>query len=354
MSLTSSLKSIECPKTEESVFVLRYPLLNNSIRIGTTLLVKPNQVAVFVENNTVLDVLPEGTHILNQEKLPEMAAHKHWDKKFNSTFHCEIYFISLTLFDNLKWGMVNSLIIRDNDFGSVAIKCFGNCAFKVSNAKLFMEKLFGKITSFNATDISLYIKTLIITGITETLLNKRLSALDFATNYDTFELEDFKIVSEKFLDNGLYLQKLNIENISVPEEIERLINIKVNENIEKRTSPTNLSTNNLPINHPINAGTIHTSEMKKMFNFTHDFTITCVDCGATIAKNFKFCPQCGAANKEIAKECPHCHNIVAFKANFCPDCGTKLFDKNKIVICKHCGKIASETDLYCPDCGQNL
>ena len=46
-----------------------------------------------------------------------------------------------------------------------------------------------------------------------------------------------------------------------------------------------------------------------------------------------------SAQKEIAKECPSCHNIVAFKANFCPDCGTKLFDKNKIIICKHCGKI---------------
>jgi RNA polymerase subunit RPABC4/transcription elongation factor Spt4 len=105
---------------------------------------------------------------------------------------------------------------------------------------------------------------------------------------------------------------------------------------------------------PINAGTIHTAEMKKMFNFTHDFTITCVKCGATIAKNFKYCPQCGVENKEVAKECPKCHNIVAFKANFCPDCGTKLFDKNNVVLCKHCGRIVSENDLYCPDCGKVL
>jgi membrane protease subunit (stomatin/prohibitin family) len=352
MSINGSLKNIECPNTDDNVFVLRYPLLNNSIKIGTKLLVKQNQVAVIVDEGEVCDVLPEGIHTLTVNTLPRLAAKKHWDRRFNASFRCDIYFVSLTLFDNLKWGMINSLIIRDNDFGSVAIKCFGNCAFKVVDAKVFMKELFGKITSFNDDDISLYIKTLITTGITDMLLEKRLSALDFVTNYDKFEMEDFQIVREKFALCGLFLQRLNIENITIPEEIEKLINIKIEENINNYT-PQNTK-NNLPVNHPINAGTIHTAEMKKIFNFTHDFTITCVKCGATIAKNFKFCPQCGAENKEIAKECPQCHNIVAFKANFCPDCGTKLFDKNQVVLCKHCGRIVADTDLYCPDCGKIL
>ena len=98
MSMTSSLKTIECPSTEESVFVLRYPLLNNSIRIGTKLLVGQNQVAVFVEDGEVLDVLPEGIHTLSVEALPKLAAKKHWDRRFNAAFRSEIYFISLTLF----------------------------------------------------------------------------------------------------------------------------------------------------------------------------------------------------------------------------------------------------------------
>lgn len=345
-----SLDVIECPNVEDNVFVLRYPLLNNSIRIGTKVLVKQNQVAVFVENGEVLDVLPEGVHVLSIENLPKLAAKKHWDKRFHSAFHCEIYFVALTLFDNLKWGMVNSLIIRDNDFGSIAIKCFGNCAFKVVDAGLFMEELFGKITQFNNEDISLYIKTLIVTGITEMLLTKRIAALDFVTNYEKFEMDDFKNIRDRFASCGLFLQRLNIENITMPEEVEKLVDLKVKDHISSG-SPTG---NPLPVNHPINAGTIYTSEMKKMFNFTHDFTITCVNCGATIAKNFNFCPQCGAENREMAKECPHCHNIVAFKANFCPDCGTKLFDKNKVVLCKHCGRIVSENDLYCPDCGKVL
>lgn len=350
MSMTSKLSTIECPNSEESIFVLRYPLLNNTLHTDTKLLVKQNQVAVIVDNGTVLDVLPEGVHVLNPETLPHFAAHKHWGKSFKGSFICEVYFISLTLFDNLKWGMVNSLIIRDNDFGSIPIKCFGNFAFKISDAKVFMANLFGKITEFNNEDVALYLKTLIVTGITDMLLETRTSALDFVSNYDKFEMNDFQIIRNKFALHGLFLQKLNIENISIPENIEKLINYK----IEERLSNTTNLVNNLPINHPINAGTIHTTEMKKMFNFTHDFTITCVNCGATIAKNFKYCPQCGVENKEIAKECPNCHNIVAFKANFCPDCGTKLFDKNNIVLCKHCGRIVSKDDLYCPDCGKAL
>ena len=350
MSMTNSLKTIESPNTDKSVFVSRFPVLNNSLKIGTKLLVGQNQVAVFVDNGIVLDVLAEGIHILNIDTLPKLYAHKKWDKRFNSSFLCDIYFVSLTLFENLKWGMYNSLIIRDNDFGSVAIKCFGNCSFKIVNAGIFMEELFGKITSFNNEDISLYIKTLITTGITDMLIERRMSALDFVTNYDTFEMNDFQIIREKFAKCGLFLKILNIEDITIPEEIEKLVNIKVQENI----ASNHPSVQDLPLNHPINAGTIHTAEMKKMFNFTHDFTITCVKCGATIAKNFKYCPQCGSQNKEVAKECPNCHNIVAFKANFCPDCGTKLFDKNNVVLCKHCGRIVDENDIYCPDCGKVL
>lgn len=352
MSMTSCLDIVECPNTEDNIFVLRYPLLNNSLRVGTKLLVKQNQVAVIVDENTVLDVLEEGVHVLDSNTLPKFAAHAHWVKGFKGLFKCSIYYVSLTLFDNVKWGMVNSLIIRDNDFGSVPIKCFGNFSFKVTNATVFMNQLFGKITEFNNEDISLYLKTLVVTGITDMLLETRIAALDFATNYDKFEIEDFKLVREKFAKHGLFLQKLNIETIALPENYEKLINLKVQEKIEEKQTLT--SSNGLPINHPINAGTIHTSEMRKLFNFTHDFTITCVSCGATISKNFKFCPQCGVENKEIAKECPSCHNIVAFKANFCPDCGTKLFDKNNIVLCKYCGKIVSKDDAYCPDCGKPL
>ena len=348
--LGGSLSVIECPNTEDNIFVLRFPLLNNSIKIGTKILVKQNQVAVFVENGDVLDVLNEGIHVLSVETLPELARKKNWDKRFNSAFHCEIYFVSLTLFENIKWGMVNSLIIRDNDFGSIAIKCFGNFAFKVVNAKTFMKDLFGKISQFNEEDIALYVKTLIVTGVTEMLLTKRIAALDFVTNYDKLDMDDYQIVRDKFASSGLFLQKLNIENISIPEEIEKLIDYKVKERLDDPSTPIK----GIPLNHPINAGTVYNAELRKMFNFTHDFTITCVNCGATIAKNFRYCPQCGVQNKETAKECPKCHNIVAFKANFCPDCGTKLFDKDKVIICKHCGKLASENDLYCPDCGKIL
>lgn len=346
MSMTTNLEVIECPNIEENVFVIRFPLLNNSIKIGTKLYVKQNQVAVFVDEGHVLDVLAEGVHLLNHQSLPLLAAKRNWSKRFNDSFKCEIYFVELTLFDNLKWAMVNSLIIRDNDFGSIAIKCFGNFAFKVTNAKLFMKELFGKIQEFNNEDIALYLRTLIVTGITDMLLDTRISALDFMANYDKFEMNDFQNIRDKFANCGLFLQRLNIEDVTIPEQIEKLLNTKVMENMK--------STIKLPVNHPLNSGTSYTEEMQRLFNFTHDFTVNCVNCGATISRNFKYCPQCGAENKEIAKECPKCHNIVAFKANFCPDCGTKLFDKNNVVLCKHCGKIVSETDLYCPDCGKVL
>ena len=78
---------------------------------------------------------------------------KYLSLKKHDTFTCDVYFVSLYTYQNLKWAMVNSIVIRDNTFGSVAIKASGNFSFRIFNVPLFMNSLFGKIVEFNQDDI---------------------------------------------------------------------------------------------------------------------------------------------------------------------------------------------------------
>ena len=355
-----SINKIERPESEKELFIYRFPLLNNLIEMGSTLKVGADEAAVLVKNGKVYDVFPKGEHILNTKTMPLLT--KGLDLKKNHGFSCDVYFVSLYAYQNLKWAMINSVVVRDNTFGSVSIKASGNFSFKVFNVSLFMTNMFGKITEFNDEDITSYLRNMIVNGIIDTLTNTRLTALDFYTNYPKFTLQNYREIVNRFNDHGLLLNKMEVEDVVLPEETEKLLKAKILEHanlsmddiVNGKVQPGALvnQSNGLPVNHPVNAGTLMTSEMKKMFNMVQDLTITCIHCGANIAKNFKYCPQCGKENRESIKECPKCHNVVAFKAKFCPDCGTELFDKDKVIICGNCGRIIKEHEKFCPDCGK--
>ena len=356
-----SINVIKRPNNESELFIFRYPLLNNTLSMGVTIEVGENEAVALVKNGKIYDVFHCGKHVLSPQTMPKLAQHLLLKK--SSSFTCDIYFISLYTYNNIKWAMINPVVVRDNTFGSISIKASGNFAFRVLNVGLFMENLFGKITEFNDDDVSSYLRNLIVAGLIDTITNTRITALDFYTNYPKFTLNNYREIINRFNNCGLILASLEIEDVVIPEEIEKLLKVKILEHanltsenivdgkIVDTYAPTT-GANGLPLNHPINAGTLISSEMKKMFNMVQDLTITCDHCGATIAKNFKFCPQCGKENKETIKECPNCHNIVAFKAKFCPDCGHELFDKDKAIICNNCGRIIKEHERFCPDCGK--
>ena len=50
----------------------------------------------------------------------------------------------------------------------------------------------------------------------------------------------------------------------------------------------------------------------------------CMNCGAEITPNAKFCPECGNPVKAKEGVCPGCGKEVPEGAKFCPECGTKI------------------------------
>jgi membrane protease subunit (stomatin/prohibitin family) len=50
---------------------------------------------------------------------------------------------------------------------------------------------------------------------------------------------------------------------------------------------------------------------------------TCPKCEKPLAKNSKFCPECGY-NLKPKDECPQCHAKIKKDAKFCIECGNKL------------------------------
>lgn len=76
----------------------------------------------------------------------------------------------------------------------------------------------------------------------------------------------------------------------------------------------------------------------------------CAHCGAELAKNAKFCLNCG--ERVLADDgtviCPDCGKRVP-KAKFCPECGHKFGN-----TCPNCGAALADGAKFCMECGTKL
>jgi predicted RNA-binding Zn-ribbon protein involved in translation (DUF1610 family) len=57
--------------------------------------------------------------------------------------------------------------------------------------------------------------------------------------------------------------------------------------------------------------------------FKQTLRATCPSCNAPLAKNAKFCPECGAKIQTQA-HCTECGAKLAPNAKFCAECGAKV------------------------------
>ena len=89
------------------------------------------------------DVFGPGMYQLETNNMPIMTTLQHWDHGFNSPFKSEIYFVSTTRFNDLKWGTKNPIMARDPEFGPVRLRAFGNYNFRIADPKLFHTEISG-------------------------------------------------------------------------------------------------------------------------------------------------------------------------------------------------------------------
>src|SRR6266571_3224701 len=78
---------------QSDVLAFRFPLYQNEIKMGSKLVVREGQNAVFVNEGRLADVFMPGTYTLSTQNLPVMTTLLGWKYGFNSPFKAEVYFI---------------------------------------------------------------------------------------------------------------------------------------------------------------------------------------------------------------------------------------------------------------------
>ncbi|QJC50254.1 zinc-ribbon domain-containing protein [Paenibacillus albicereus] len=203
--------------------VYRFPVYDNAIKMGAKLVVRESQAAIFVNEGQIADVFGPGTYTLSTQNLPVLTALRSWKYGFNSPFKADVYFVSTRNFTQLKWGTTNPVLMRDAEFGMVRLRGYGTYALRVGDPALFLKEIFGTQASFSAEAIAGYLKSLIVSGVSDLLGESRIPAIDLAASYDELSQTAAAKLQPRFAGMGLSLTALTVENLSLPEEVEKAV-----------------------------------------------------------------------------------------------------------------------------------
>ncbi len=363
------LSVIEWKDESKDVIVYRYPLTSrDEIMNSSTLVVRESQCAVFMHKGEVADVFGPGTYKLTTENIPFLTKLLSLPTGFDSRIKAEVYFVNTKQFIGQKWGTQNPIMMRDADFGSIRLRGFGTFSFKVDDPKVFMKECFGTNSVYRTEDVAVQVKSMLIENITDAIAESKTSALDLASNYKEISKKIIEITKPEFLKLGLKLCKVTVENLSLPEEVEKTLDERSKLGIlgdkmgtytqyqsaqairdaAKNPNGSGLAGLGVGVGAGVGLGRVFNESVTSVKDKEPTNKVPCVKCGAMISSRVKFCPECGASQKPT---CPKCGEEVGKNAKFCANCGAKL---TTTIKCPKCGKECKPNVKFCPECGEKL
>ena len=212
---------IEWTDSSSKTMVHKYDMNGKEIMMGAQLTVRESQAAIFVNEGELADVFGPGRYELSTSNMPIMTALKSWKYGFNSPFKSDVYFVNTKQFLDMKWGTSNPVMMRDAEFGMIRLRAFGIYSFKVSDAEAFLKEVFGTSALFTVEGVEGQIKRTIVSGLSDAIAESKIPALDLAANYEEIGNYTMNAVNPKLAQLGLTLCSFVVENISLPEEVEK-------------------------------------------------------------------------------------------------------------------------------------
>ncbi len=211
----------------DGVLAYRFPMADFEIQYGGSLTVRESQMAVFLNEGQVADVFGAGMHKLTTQTLPVLTYLKNWDKLFESPFKSDVYFFSTRLQLGRKWGTPQPITIRDSDFGMVRMRAFGVYSYKLVDPKLFFTEISGTREVYTRDDLELQLRNLVISTMTSALGGSGVPFLDMAGNQGLMGQKISEALVPVFAKYGLELDNFAVENISLPEELQKAIDTRI-------------------------------------------------------------------------------------------------------------------------------
>lgn len=209
---------VEYPDEMRDEIVHRFPESGpGNFRIGTQVIVRESQMAVFFRDGNALDTFGPGRHTIVTYNIPLLV--EKIGALFNeqTPFPAEVYFVSMREFADRKWGTPQPIIVRNPNMGlGVALlQGFGTYSFQVKDPQQFVTQLVGAQEVYRTSDIEGRLRSMLLSKLQdllgETTAAKSVPELialteELGAGVRAKALDDFAAI-------GLTLKSFYIENL---------------------------------------------------------------------------------------------------------------------------------------------
>jgi membrane protease subunit (stomatin/prohibitin family) len=211
----------------DGVLAWRYPMQDFEIQYGGSLTVRESQLALFINEGKIADQFGPGMYKLTTQTLPVLTYLKNWDKLFESPFKSDVYFFSSRLQLGRKWGTPQPITIRDADFGMVRLRAFGIYSYKITDPQRFFQEVSGTREQYTVDELEQQLRNMVIATMTSTLGGASVPFLDMAANQGLMADKIKEALLPVFERYGLALDNFAVENVSLPEELQKAIDTRI-------------------------------------------------------------------------------------------------------------------------------
>ncbi len=163
---------VEYPSEMTDELVHRFPEQGIAdLRIGSQVIVREAQRAVFFRDGKALDTFGPGRHTITTANIPILI--DLIGKAFNdrTPFTAEVYFVSMREFVDRKWGTPQPILVRNPGMGlGVALlQGFGTYSFQIKDAQQFVTQIVGAQGIYRMAEIENRLRTMLLSKLQDLL-----------------------------------------------------------------------------------------------------------------------------------------------------------------------------------------
>ncbi len=196
---------------------------SGEFRIGSQLVVREHQAAVFFRDGKALDTFGPGRFTLTTANIPFLTELISIPFGGESPFRAEVYFVNARTFTEMKWGTPEPIALRDEDLGMARLRAFGNYAMQVTDAQLFVNKIVGARGLYQTSEIEDFLRGIIVSRFTDFLGEAGVSLFDLPRMYDEIGAGTRARASDDFKVLGIDLKAFYVQNVNTTEETQKAI-----------------------------------------------------------------------------------------------------------------------------------
>jgi excisionase family DNA binding protein len=192
-------------------------------RMGSQVIVREQQAAVFFRDGKSMDVFGPGRHTITTANMPILSGLVGLATSGKTPFTAEVYYVSMRSYLDMGWGTPEPITFRDADLGMVRLRANGVYSFEINDPSLFVNKVVGVRGVYETPEIEGMLRGMIISKMTDLLGEIKIPFLDMPAKYDEIGVGTKAKVGDDFKQLGIMLKTLYVRSISPTEETAKAI-----------------------------------------------------------------------------------------------------------------------------------